>query len=195
MMSPLYAAARRGDVSAVAAVLDAGADPDGPGDDHGTTALTVAAFQGHVDVVRLLLARGADIDRSQPLAAAARNERTGIISLLLDAGASLTAEGTDGLTAFMAAASMSPRTVRAFLNRSGVLDVNAVSSKGITALHIAAINSRHGPDIVRLLLDAGADPMQRDAAGRTPIDLAIERGRAENARALGSENSSTAIEP
>ncbi len=186
-MSSLYAAAVRGDVAKVTAILDEGGDPNQPCDDEGTTALTVAAFQGHVGVVRLLLDRGADIDRpnkhgSRPLAAAARNARSQIITMLLRAGASLTAEGAGATTAFMEAASGSPHAVRAFLAHG--VDVNAVSSKGYTALQCAAINGTHGPEVIRLLLDAGADIAFRDHQGLTARDLAVQRARVANVAVL-----------
>jgi len=186
-MGKVYAAARRGDVAQLAKLLDRGADPNDSGDEHGTTALTTAAFQGHLDAVRLLLERGADIDRpnkfgARPLFVAATNARPQVISFLLKAGASLSAEADGGLTAFMEAARSTPDTVRVFL-RHGV-DVNAVSSKGYTALQCAAINELHGPAIIPLLLDAGADPAYRDSQGRTAKDLALERGREKNAAVL-----------
>jgi hypothetical protein len=56
---PLAAAAKRGDAALVAALLDAGADRDHPGCCDSGTALHRAAIEGHIEVVRLLLARGA----------------------------------------------------------------------------------------------------------------------------------------
>jgi ankyrin repeat protein len=58
----LHLMAKRGDVRAVAWLLDHGADPNTRWSHWGAkvTPLHLAAMQGHVDVVRLLLARGAD---------------------------------------------------------------------------------------------------------------------------------------
>ncbi len=186
-MGKLYDAAQRGDVTAVATLLGRGADPNETGDDDGTTALIAAAFLGHVDVVRLLVERGAEIDRpnahgSRALGAAARNAKGRVIAHLLKAGASLTAEAESGATAFMDAAIGPPHVVRVFLEHG--VDVNAVSSKGYTALHCAARNDLYGPEVIRLLLDAGADPSRRDARGRTPRDLAAELGRTRNVEVL-----------
>jgi ankyrin repeat protein len=186
-MGRLYAAARRGDIAQVSALIDRGADPNEAGDEHGTTAMTTASFLGHVEVVRLLLERGADIDRpnkfgARPLFSAANNAKLRVIQVLLKAGASLSVESDDGLTAFMHAATSTPETVRMFLKHG--VDVNAVSSKGYTALQCAAINDLHGPAIIPLLLEAGADPAYRDGQGRTAKDLALERGRKKNAAVL-----------
>ena len=56
--TPLHVAATRGDVEMIAALLDAGADIQVPGE-YRYTPLHAAAGQGHADAVRLLLARGA----------------------------------------------------------------------------------------------------------------------------------------
>jgi len=58
-ITPLALAAMGGDGEIVAALLDAGADPDATNRD-GSTALHAAAFMGQADVIRLLLDRGAD---------------------------------------------------------------------------------------------------------------------------------------
>ena len=62
----LWQAARAGDAAAVAALLDAGVDPDAEFR-QGGTALLFAAQRGHAEVVRLLLARGADVNARETL--------------------------------------------------------------------------------------------------------------------------------
>jgi uncharacterized protein len=57
---PLHIAAVRGDVEAIAALLDAGADIQARGE-HGFSALHEAVLQGHIEAVRLLLQRGASV--------------------------------------------------------------------------------------------------------------------------------------
>jgi ankyrin repeat protein len=56
----LFEAARKGDLPAVTALLDKGADVNAKFR-YGTTALFKAAERGHTEVVKLLLARGADV--------------------------------------------------------------------------------------------------------------------------------------
>jgi FOG: Ankyrin repeat len=55
--------------------------------------------------------------------------------------------------------------------------VNARNSRGETPLHCAA-GSGHS-DVVRLLLERGADPEARDVSGRTPDSYALEAGYTE----------------
>ena len=55
----LFQAAREGNVPQVAALLQAGADPNAV-DKYGETALMEAAKEGHADVARVLLKAGAD---------------------------------------------------------------------------------------------------------------------------------------
>ncbi len=60
---PLEYAAARGDLAIVRSLLKAGSDPDPPGqeEDSRRTALQLAAQHGHLEVVLLLLANGADV--------------------------------------------------------------------------------------------------------------------------------------
>src|SRR6476661_10225507 len=56
----LFEAVRKGDVAAVTAALDKGADVNAKFR-YGTTALFKAAERGHADVAKVLLERGADL--------------------------------------------------------------------------------------------------------------------------------------
>ena len=54
----LALAAKKGDLQAVRKLLDRGVDIEAAGEEMGSTALNAACFWGHLDIVRLLLARG-----------------------------------------------------------------------------------------------------------------------------------------
>ena len=90
----LVEAAKKGDVEAVRAALDAGVDVDAPEGEQVwcENALFAAAGAGHVDVIALLLDRGADIHRKGPadmtaLHSAVRDGRLEAMKLLLERGA------------------------------------------------------------------------------------------------------------
>lgn len=57
----LHEAARESDIEEVTRLLDAGVPVDAP-NQYGATALTYAASKGHLDVVKLLVERGADVN-------------------------------------------------------------------------------------------------------------------------------------
>src|SRR5215216_1981010 len=87
-----FAAARRGDAAALKAFLDKGVDVNSK-TRYGATALSYACDKGHVEVVRLLIERGADVNVRDtfygevPLGWAAGKGHVEIIKLLLDKGA------------------------------------------------------------------------------------------------------------
>jgi ankyrin repeat protein len=96
--SPWKAAVKAGDVEALEALLDAGADIDAT-DEHGQTALMNAARDGHTPVVRLLVERGADLNHTakynlSAIMLAVINGRDAIVGVLADGGADLTIKGT-----------------------------------------------------------------------------------------------------
>jgi len=150
-----FEAATFGDLDRLAVLL--AADPDlterRTGD--GFTALHLAAFFGQDDVVRLLLARGADPDArgagwmtGTPLNAAASARHATVVALLLEGGA----------------------------------DPDAVQLGGWTPLHSAAHNG--DARTVELLLAHGADPAAMDDDSRSVADMARENGDPATIRAI-----------
>lgn len=125
----------------------------------GFTALSLAAFFAHSNVVDYLLRAGAlpnlasqNAMRVQPLHSAAASRQMIIAEALLSAGA----------------------------------DVNARQSDDFTPLHTAAQNGQG--EMVKLLLVHGADPQARTTSSQTPADLAEAAGYAALADQLRSPN-------
>jgi outer membrane protein assembly factor BamB len=87
----LWNAARAGDVARVAKALDNGAEINS-GNRYKATALFFAADKGHVEVIKLLLERGADVNaldsfyKFRPLMMALMNNHTPAAALLLERG-------------------------------------------------------------------------------------------------------------
>src|SRR5262245_25653776 len=89
----LRQAALKGDLEGVKGLLAKGAEVDGASE-FGATALMFACDRGHMEVVKLLLERGADVNRkdttyqSTPISWAAYSGRADVVELLLAWGAS-----------------------------------------------------------------------------------------------------------
>ncbi len=87
----LWAAARAGEAARVTAALDKGADVNAK-TRYGATALTFAADKGHVELVKLLIARGADINvqdtfyKMRAIDMAMMNNHPAVVTLLLQRG-------------------------------------------------------------------------------------------------------------
>ncbi|KAG7001900.1 hypothetical protein G7Y79_00030g064330 [Physcia stellaris] len=177
-------------------ILDAGADTNtfSPGD-HCRTPLQLAAMSGNPDHVRLLLARGANVNAPPvqhahyrtneiigvtALQAAIRSGNEEIIHLILEAGADINAPASPfrGMTALQQAAVMgSLRHVRMLLQKGADVNAPPCEKGGVTALQAASIKGHLAVAIY--LLDAGADINSpgSDVEGRTALQGAAENGR------------------
>ena len=148
-------------------------------EDYTATPLFEAAINGHTDIVRLLLGRGAkpniiDDYGHIPLRAAIFMGHKEIVKLLIDSGADPNMVDKDGMrdTALHNAASMGHNDVIQMLLGIGV-DPNISKEGGETPLHDAA--EKGHIDTVQLLLNIGADLNITNQYGETPLDRALEK--------------------
>ena len=182
----LMTAVAEQDTPTVQALLAEGVDVNTPRAD-GATALLWAAHWGALDTVDLLLRAGADVHTADdhgvtPLARAAENASLPIVERLLGAGADANAAQTSGLTPLMTAARTGNLAiVRALVDHGAAVNAATIETGG-TAL-MWALAAPH-PDIVRLLLDRGADPAQSTTVGFTPLMFAARNGDRAMAQAL-----------
>ncbi|KAJ8525408.1 hypothetical protein ON010_g15706 [Phytophthora cinnamomi] len=141
-----------------------------------TTPLIAAAQYGHLDVVRLLLERGASIELtrsggSTALITAAYEGHCDIVRLLLEKGADTEKSYDVGYRALTSAAQYGHiDVVEALLGGGAAID--AVSDDGSSALLIAATFGQL--EIVRALLGHGASVDLADTYGNTPLMAAVE---------------------
>jgi ankyrin repeat protein len=174
----LMQAAGDGDVERVVALLEGGAAVD-ERNANGGTALMYAVSYDRLDIVALLLERGADPNAQArigwtPMLVGAAKGRDRAIRLLLEAGADPAATDAYGWTPLMRAVSGDYLDAVDVLLASGRAELEAREESGATALHIAA--GRGFAGIVGRLLQAGAEPLAADGAGRTPAEVARMMG-------------------
>ena len=123
----------------------------------GTTPLLRAAKAGDVTAMKLLLEKGADAKLAT---------RAGINPLMAAAGLGTKEEDTTGRRKTQAEAI---EAIKLCLD-AGV-DVNAVDSRGQTALHGAAFQGFD--QVVQFLAEHGAKLDVKDRQGKTPLDAAM----------------------
>jgi len=187
---PLTEAAGKGDLAAVERLIAHGASIDAR-DGRGRTALLAATHGNHVAVARALIAAGSDVNakddiEDSPYLYAGAEGRTEILKLTLAAGADLKSTNRYGGTALIPAAHHGhPEAVRILL--ATAIDKDHVNKLGWTALLEAVILSDGGPthtEIVRLLVEAGANVNLPDREGVTPLQHARRRGFRDMVRIL-----------
>ncbi len=142
-------------------------------------ALMRAATNGNVEVVRLLLAKDAnvtikDMEGCTPMHHAALKGHASIVKLLVERGADSEDRDNDGWTVLQHASwNGHEKTVRYLLKNDA--NVHSRAENGWTALHQATWNGH--ATVVGRLLKGGADPNETDDEGETPLHQAAWRGR------------------
>ena len=180
--APLLVAATAGSADSVRLLLTLGAAAAAAVSD-GSTALMHA---GAPEIVALLLAAGCPRDArnafdSNALDTALAQGRAAVATALLDAGCDPNAPHADGRSPLLVYCGQPivDLALLALLLERGA-DVHGCDAQGQTALHVAAGTPYYPPqlgDAARLLVDAGVPVDARDAAGRTPLQLAVAKER------------------
>ena len=169
------------------ALLQSGVAVSAP-DTLGGTALHDAAWSGHLDVVKVLLAAGADVNArhteggSTPLHYAVITNRRDVADLLLAKGAELQARDRAGATVLHLAANRGYEELFVdLLGRFAGPDV--VDGTGSTPLEEACWRGQAG--IVKILLARGADAKRvHPRSGLQPLHVAAQKGAADVAALL-----------
>lgn len=168
-------AAQGGNLEVVQALIDAGAEIDAV-DGVGHTALMRAVEVEFVPIVRALLPAGADPDlratygRTAAMMAAEQGQ-VELVELLLEAGADFDLTDAEENTAALLAAQSGADGRHDILTRMGAAGVNLNSSNAAYTPLSYAVEQADG-ELVRTLLDAGADPNAVSHNGDIPLLLA-----------------------
>jgi len=146
--------------------------------------LTKAAKEGNIDEVRRLLnlkvdINAVDIDGDSALTCAVKGKHLEIVRLLLDAGADINLTVKYGRTALIFASFLGlEEIINLLLERKALLNV------GIDATPLTGAMFRGHSNIVRLLLNAGANINHPSGNGRTVLMVAALKGDLDTVKLL-----------
>jgi len=199
--SPLTTAARDGCIQMMRLLLEHGAKVD-RADGDGSTPLMGAVERNEAAAVEFLSAHGANVEKGAPrgftpLSLAIEEQQFDAAYALIKAGANVnTPASTYRLTPLMVVASELPPSANSLvrlLQDHGPMEiarallahkakVNATDAQGVTALMIAAAHDNS--PMIALLIQAGANPYMKSAAGETAREIAVKNDNLGAVRTL-----------
>jgi ankyrin repeat protein len=168
----LFDAIEAGDVGGVDAVLDADPSLASSRDASGVSALMRAFYRFDKALIETVKRR---VDTLDLFEAAAFGDVDRLTALLGDEPSLVNAYSGDGFTALHFAAFFGRYEAAALLIERGA-EVDAFGRGWMTGTAMHSAVSRLQSDVVRILLEAGANPNVRQSAGWTPLHAAAMNG-------------------
>ena len=158
----------------------------------GRTAIIIASLNKHYACVSVLIAAGVDIDKQDqtcfnPFLLSCLNNDVELLHLILPAKPDLTRLSRFGGVGLTPACEKGHLEIVKILLTETDINVNHTNFVGWTPLLEAIVLNDGGAtqqEIVKLLLDHGANPHMTDKYGKTPLELAWDKGFAEIAHLL-----------
>jgi ankyrin repeat protein len=158
-------------------------------DRKGISPLSWAAAEGQSETVKILVNRkrtnkaSLDQDKRSAISWACGGGHPDVLRILLEKDCPGVDDlDVDGWTPLAWAIQQNAPEVVKILASTGAVDLNRQDRSGRTALYWAAEYGHLA--VVKQLIDVGADPSIKSENGRTPIDIAIDRGREDMKEAL-----------
>ncbi|QIX94823.1 ankyrin repeat domain-containing protein [Cedecea sp. FDAARGOS_727] len=191
LVTEFLTAAERGDTATLKKCLGQGVEINVT-NRQGRTAVTIASLNQQYDCVALLIDAGADINMQDetcfnPFLLSCLNNDLRLLRLVLPAKPDLTRLTRFGGVGITPASEKGHVEIVRELLAHTEINVNHTNFLGWTPLLEAIVlndGAEKQQEIVQLLLDHGANPHMTDKYGKTPLELANEKGFREIAQLL-----------
>ena len=158
----------------------------------GSTALHWASMEENYDIIKLLLEHGADpnimnIRFKTPLYISVKNGNFNAVKIMLEHNGDVNEiyDGGETLLYITASRYEDKNDIAELLIEHGV-DINAQNINGFTALHRAIL--RYNIDLVRILLENGADPYIINSANENSLEYAEDLKRLDQNQGLNYDD-------
>ncbi|MFH2064371.1 MAG: ankyrin repeat domain-containing protein [Pseudomonadota bacterium] len=169
----IHEAAMKGKIDSVKEHLAAGEEVDAR-DQYGKTPLILASSWGHLDIMELLIEKGANVNVERqgwtPLISAAASGHVKGVKLLLSKGADINA--LEGRALSLATMGQNADMVKTLIKAK--IKVDGVNENGVTPLWQTAFYDM--VEMAKLLIDAGADVNYRTPEGVSVLAVTRTRG-------------------
>jgi len=196
--TPLHFAVEAGKEDILGFLIDKGANINAR-DVNGMAPLHYAVKKGSIDIVGLLLDKGADIEivnrnRETPLIFSVAIEKPEVAKYLINRGANLLAKDRNGNSVLHLCAENGFLELIEYIfeKGGGSIDINDTNKKKETPLHMAVRNNR--ADVVKFLVEKGADIEARDVLGATPLFASLEVDNLDLAKYLVEKGADINVE-
>lgn len=186
--SDLIRAARAGNLHDVERLLQEGADINATDERYGQTAISWAAEKGHLDVVKALHRAHADVQIGDhngrcPVDWAVQSNEAAVVSFFLQVAGEKEASHRYFKGRGLLSVAAEHGSIEDVDRLAKLGSVDQRDKGGVTPLMVA-IQSGRSADHVVVLLNAGADPLQKDEDQHTAFYWAAEKGDIETIRLL-----------
>jgi len=197
----LILAAKDGNLVGVNTALKEGADINAKMPPIGKTALIWASEQGYVEVVKLLLEKGANVDEKNftggtALMTALQQGHVEIIKLLIEKGADVNIKDLNGVTPLRKAKEMGRSDIAELLESEGAKEDNSPYSEGqgtVIEQYLNLVQSNRIKDAEKILYEwVAAKP---DDSQRWSVKAMLEGDAGQFDEALKSFEKLTVLEP
>ena len=186
LIQEFLAAAEQGNLDLLQASLNKGVNIDAT-NRQGRTAIVIASLNKHYECVSFLIGAGADINKQDetcfnPFLLSCLNNDLTLLRIMIPAKPDLTLLTRFGGVGITPASEKGHVEIVRELLEKTEMNVNHTNFVGWTPLLEAIVLNDGGhkqQQIVKLLLDHGANPHMTDKYGKKPLELAREKGYQE----------------